>query len=448
MDVRSILLIAIGSFLRHDLLWACTQDLFRPSQTSQGGPPSSLISETDRSLPPAFTPSRSFGETPVDLEASASLTWDSFDFQKAFRSTFTKNIREELFNQSLSAVTKELAASPLVLACQVSPTVCDALKHYRQTAHQMIGMDLDVLQAIEGIAQDSTQALRAKAVKDCLIDKIRQGTSARDALRQCSTTKVLKTLSGGISKGFDLLKEVSSVLRLSPQAGALLKELGQGIEITPTGIKAHVKLNLLGETYTKAQNRYQTSWEGVLRQIAGGRWPDPDQIRRLTPPHTSPLAEEELLEIAHLPDPRRNALVSSLSTAASLVELSRNVHEVERALEAAHYSAANHPAIREELQKQREALRAELSRLTDEYEHQRRFNNTLLEMQGRAILDTQMRANQTLDRNRLSNQQEEKFRSSMGWGSLPPERKALSTGTPCRPCDVPLPEFHFGKIRK
>src|SRR5437764_14213380 len=85
----------------------------------------------------------------LQLESGPDFGCGSFDLKTSFRSLFNKNLKEEFLGGALSAVQSELAGSALVLACYASPTVCDAIKHYRISANSMLGMELDGCRSLE-----------------------------------------------------------------------------------------------------------------------------------------------------------------------------------------------------------------------------------------------------------------------------------------------------------
>src|SRR5438105_9079152 len=85
----------------------------------------------------------------VQFDAGPDFGCGSFDLKASFRSLFDKNLKEEFLGGALSAIQSELAGSALVLACYASPTVCDAIKHYRISANAMLGMELDGCRSLE-----------------------------------------------------------------------------------------------------------------------------------------------------------------------------------------------------------------------------------------------------------------------------------------------------------
>src|SRR5687768_5287343 len=97
--------------------------------------------------------------TALQLDAGPDFGCGSFDLTASFRNLFTRNVKEEFLGGALRAVQSELAGSALVLACYASPTVCDAIKHYRASANDMLGMELggcrSLEQALDGVQRRS-----------------------------------------------------------------------------------------------------------------------------------------------------------------------------------------------------------------------------------------------------------------------------------------------------
>ncbi|HEX7897733.1 MAG TPA: hypothetical protein VF950_08220, partial [Planctomycetota bacterium] len=85
-----------------------------------------------RTLPPApdLSTARA-SRAAVEAEIRPDIGCGGFDVKASFRSLFDRNVREEFLGGALKTLERELAGSALVLACYASPTVCDAIKHYR-----------------------------------------------------------------------------------------------------------------------------------------------------------------------------------------------------------------------------------------------------------------------------------------------------------------------------
>ena len=144
----------------------------------------------------------------VQFDAGPDFGCGSFDLKASFRSLFNKNIKEEFLGGALSAVQSELAGSAMVLACYASPTVCEAIKHYRISANSMLGMELDgcrsLEQALEGVQRQS----QARAIKECLDEKARKGVPLDEAQKACRKSTDLRGLDGRPVKQIDLNRDL------------------------------------------------------------------------------------------------------------------------------------------------------------------------------------------------------------------------------------------------
>src|SRR5205085_999886 len=82
--------------------------------------------------------------------------------------------------------------SALVLACYASPTVCDAIKHYRISANSMLGMELDSCRSLEQSLAGVQRQSQARAIKECLDEKARQGVPLDEAQKACRKSPELR----------------------------------------------------------------------------------------------------------------------------------------------------------------------------------------------------------------------------------------------------------------
>src|SRR6185295_1242668 len=195
----------------------------------------------------------------VQFDAGPDFGCSSFDVKASVKSLFSRNVREEFLGGALSAIQSELAGSALVLACYASPTVCDAIKHYRVTANSMLGMELDgcrsLEQAVEGVQRQS----QARAIKECLDQKARQGVPLDEAQKACRKSTDLRGLDGRPVKQIDLLKDLGLPDTLVPPL-----RIGAGT------LHAEARATALIEAYeTKRQERVRL-WSEALRDPAKG----------------------------------------------------------------------------------------------------------------------------------------------------------------------------------
>lgn len=347
------------------LILLCPQDLFERDAALR------------RSLSPVVEPGpiepKSFA---VELEGRADFGCGSFDLKASFKSLFNKNMAEELLGGALSSLEAQLARSPLVLACYASPTVCDAIKHYRVSANAMLGMELDSCRALEGELQDVERRARARAIKRCLEERARRGEPLDEASRACRRSETVRGLDGRDVRAVDLVAELD-----------LPGDLVPGLRLGSGTLRAEASATAVLQAYEKRRQACRRRWADALR--------DPDKA---TLEDLGPVGRRDLEQIAVLEPGRRETVVRSLSAVTALSELLREVHRTERVLESAEIVAA--PELRAEMERRRKLLRNEMERLVEEFEMERRLNAAVSRAQSVAAAGEAVRARRRLDTRR------------------------------------------------
>jgi hypothetical protein len=290
----------------------------------------------------------------VDFQAGPDFACGSFDLKESFKSLFSKNVREEFLGGALSTLQSELASSALVLACYASPTVCDAIKHYRVSANTMLGMEFDSCRSVEQSLQGVQSRSQARAIKECLDEKARQGAPLDEALKACRKATELRGLDGKPVREIDVLKDLGLSETLVPPL-----KIGVGT------LRAEARGTAVVEAYeAKRHERYQ-AWEEALK--------DPEKA----PP--GPVTRAEVDRLAAMEPGRRDAALRSMSAAQALADLLKEAHATERTLESAELLAS--PEVRVELERRRVQLRNEIGRLVETFEAERRVNTSMAESQ-------------------------------------------------------------------
>lgn len=316
----------------------------------------------------------------------------NFDPKASFRALFDRNVKEEFLGGLLSSLQSELAGSALVLACYASPTVCDAIKHYRVTANTMLGMELDSCRAIEESLDDVHRRTRARAIKECLDEKAGQGVPLDAAQRECLRASRMRGLDGKPVTEIDLVKELGL-------PGSLVPSLKLG----PGGLRVESRGTEVAEAYEAKRKAVLEAWE------AGVRDPAKAAMDKL-----GPVTRAELERVALMDAPRREAAVQSLASAKALADLVGEVHEVERALEAREFVAS--PEVRAELERRRALLRNEIARLLEAFDAERRLNAAMAEAQAAAAADVARKAQERLAPRRAAEAADEAAGQFRPWG--------------------------------
>ncbi|HZE96950.1 MAG TPA: hypothetical protein VE981_07980 [Planctomycetota bacterium] len=308
----------------------------------------------------------------IQLDAAPDLGCGSFDLKASFRSLFTKNLKEEFLGGALSAVQSELAGSALVLACYASPTVCDAIKHYRISANTMLGQELDGCRSLERALDGVQRESQARAIKECLDAKAKQGMALDEAQKACRRTSELRGLDGKPVREIDLNRDLGIPETLVPPL-----KIGAGT------LRAEARNTAVMEQYEVRRKEKAALWNDALKDP----WKAP--IDKL-----GPVSREELGRISAMEASRREAAVRSVSAAQALAEVVGEAQSAERSLESGELLAT--PEVRRELERRRQQLRNEITRLTETFEAERRVNAAIGEAQTAAAAEVAEKARQRL----------------------------------------------------
>lgn len=328
----------------------------------------------------------------IDLELAPDFACGNFDLKASFRTLFDKNVREEWLGGALDAVKSELAGSALVLACYASPTVCDAIKHYRISANSMLGMELDACRAVEQAMDGVQQRSQARAIKECLDGKARQGMTLDQAQRACRGASGVRGLDGTKGKEIDLVKDLGL-----PDGLVAPLRLGAGT------VQAESREAAVVEAFESKRREAHAAWDAAFRA------PDRAELGKL-----GGISRLELAQVAAMAPARREAVARSVSSAWALTELVKEAHQAERALESAELLAD--PEVRAELERRRTQLRHEIARLEERFEMERRMNAAVEAAQAAAATDVAEKARERLGARRAQAAERVTVERTQPWG--------------------------------
>jgi hypothetical protein len=350
--------------------------------------------ERERTLRRALPPAPEYGSlkpmrAEAGVEARADFACGSFDAKASFRSLFDRNVREEFLQGALSALQAELAGSALVLACYASPTVCDAIKHYRVSANGMLGMEFDACRTIEGAAGDLRQEAAARAVKDCLEAKARAGVPLDRARQACASATELRGFDGKPTVEVDLIKDLK-----------LDGELVPGLRLGPSRSRAESKGTALVEAYERRRKSSEEAWRSALAEPGGGA--------------VDGLTRAELASMAAMDPGTREAALRSVAAAQAYAATVEAAQGAERALESAELLAA--PELRGELERRRRQLRHEVTRLAERFEAERRVSAALEAVRAAAEAETSEKAGARLAARRALDGKAAALDAAQPWG--------------------------------
>lgn len=304
----------------------------------------------------------------TSVGASASLDFGGefgcagFDLRASFRSQFDRQVGEEF----LQAIESDLASNALVLACQASPTICDAIKHYRLTASQFLQLQNDQCRGFEDALNGMPQKIRARAVLACIEEKKAQGWPLDRALEACQKAESLRDLSGRETQEVDILKELTRFLKLDGELEKLLQAIGQPVKFGGGSASADLNLQGIEKIFADVYAEFEKSWQEAMKKEAKLT---ADDLGRLAPPGAPRVRATDVISLALLPETRREAAIKSLASTSAYLKLASQLEELEmmiRAVEASPASEELAPVLRQ----QREWISSELARLEDRYRRQ------------------------------------------------------------------------------
>jgi hypothetical protein len=373
----------------------------------------------DLRLGPVLDPSRCTvtpGKVSVDLKIAPDFACGSFDLSAGYRSLFTKSVREEMLGALIESARAEIAGSAMVLACQMSPTLCDAMKHYKIVASDALALGMGQCRAVESASSGVSETLRARAIKQCLADLQAKGVPFDDALRECQQSRQLRGLTGNRVEEIDLVREVSKALGLTSDSTSLISEVAGGASYRAEGVSGSVQLRPVADLFERIRRTFEEGWNRAVED------PVRETGAHLVPAGAPPASSAEVQRLALLPGPDRRIVIGSLASALALQETARRLGEAQAALESAAAIAAD-PAMERKLRSEIERLAAEFRRLREEYE--------LSELVARARLraEVEIRAGEASGFRRATEpwrrgaRAEEGGRAAAPWGSGCPVEK-------------------------
>jgi hypothetical protein len=363
------------------LVLACTQDLI----------------ERDYALRRRLPPGVDFSEVKprrasIEIDAAADFACGKFDLKASLRSLFDKNVKEEFLGGALQAIEAELAGSALVLACYASPTVCDALKHYRVSANAMLGMEYDACRTVEQALEDTERRSQARAIKECLDEKARQGVPLDEAQRACQGARQVRGLDGRAVREINLTRDLG-----------ISDSLVAGLQVGAGTYRAEARATAVVEAYETKRQAGIRAWEAAVANPSSASLAD-----------LGPVSRAEVDRVAAMDAARRDAVIRSAAAAKALADLVREAHEAERALEGAELVAS--PEVRGELERRRLQLRNEIARLVETFEAERRLHAALTDAEAAASADVAARARERLAPRRASEAESAASERLKPWG--------------------------------
>lgn len=356
MNVAIVLLALLG------------QDLWQKARPPAVPMHSSRTRERlDLSMGPLVDPSKCTikpGSVGIDVKISPDFACGTFDVAAGFRSVFNKNLREELLGAILEQARAELASSAMVLACQISPTLCDAMKHYKILSSEALAMNFQQCRAVEAASAGLAEGLRARAIKQCLAEQQAKGVPLDEALKACQRADELRDAEGRKVKEIDVVREAGKALGLSGDSEGLLQQVAGGLKLGEASMTGRLRVRPVAEMFEQSRMQLEASWMEAMAEVLAGRAP---ALEKLTPPGAPPVTRAEVQRLAFLSEGERGVALRTLTSAFALQDVVRKIYEVVGALMAA-FAGTPDPARKKELEEKSKELLDELRRLREEQE--------------------------------------------------------------------------------
>lgn len=344
------------------------QDLWQKAKPSEVPFHSSRTRERlDLSMGPLVDPTKCTikpGSVGVELKVSPDFACGTFDVAAGFRSVFNKNLREELLGAMLEQARAELASSAMVLACQISPTLCDAMKHYKILSSEALALNFEQCRAVEAASAGLNEGLRARAIKQCLAEQQAKGVPLDDALKACQKEGELRDAEGRKVKEVDIVREAGQALGLTGEAETLLKRVAGGLKIRDNVLHGDLQIRPVADMFHQSRVGFEAAWVEAIGEVKAGRAP---ALEKLTPMGTPPATRAEVQRLAMLKEGELGVALRSLTSAFALQNVARSLSEVIGAIIAA-LDGSPDPARRKQLHEKSKQLMEEFRMMREEHE--------------------------------------------------------------------------------
>ncbi len=325
------------------------------------------------------------------IDLGTSVRWNpvcgKFDLKADFKALLGKEAREEYLEGFVTAGVGEVLGSGMELLCQSMPTACSILQNNNIAANLKLIYSNDLCRSLEEAVLSGSRRGRAEAIHRCMERRLSEGKTKDEAARAClRENPEITGFDGRVVGELDFNREIRKYVGFSDGGSKLLDDLTLERRLVGGAVSQNVRPNAIAERYEKLRERYLQSWSDAVREAkgakaggAGAGAPTADSLAALVPAGTPPVTGVELELLARRSEAEKKAFIASVSSAAALLALTRELNEVERKIEALKSSPAleesqEHGAYLESLLTR---LRAERERLLRLYADQERFAQVL-----------------------------------------------------------------------
>jgi hypothetical protein len=326
----------------------------------------------------------SAGARSASIGLGATLEGDfacgKFDLRANLKNLMTKEAGKEMVGTLLGALESELMYNALVLACEASPTACQAFQHFRMNANALLKVGYDRCAAVEAGIQDGLQGAKAQAIKDCVDEKRRGGQTMDQALAACDQASAMRGLTGAKVTEFDLGRELQKAFNLNDLDARDLNSLLSKMRLTPSGVGGQVAADAVRQEFLRVQKEYTDAWAKAMQAKASDpKAPvDPEIAGKLQPQGSPAPLPDELAQIAQLPRQVQRVFIGRVASQAALLDLTQRVQDLERRLAAAAKLPQNDQGKVRLMEQELRDLRLQLNQIDELVTRQDRWNAALL----------------------------------------------------------------------
>jgi hypothetical protein len=305
------------------------------------------------------------------------------DFAAEFKALFDVNALESYFKGLASSA---ISAAPLVLMCYVSPTLCDAYKHFKSMASGLLQARAAECHAVEAAAMDYGSRMAKKRELQCIEDKTVAGVPRYVAQDECGAAGSTELAGFDFGKVRtinivdDGLKQIGADDDTQRFARAILGDVGfQG---GSTGRRQEFKKlqpDGLEQEWGRLYQDYGQQLTTLVDQARTGGAPTVEDLQKVSAPGV-PITPSLLQQVSLLHPSARAIAIQRIASALTLARLEYQLFVLQMELSELSRLAANTNQSTEEVERQIRTLEAMRGRLRALKEGQDNLTQVLREM--------------------------------------------------------------------
>lgn len=305
------------------------------------------------------------------------------DFAAEFEALFDVNALESYFKGLASSA---ISAAPLVLMCYLSPTLCDAYKHFKSMASGLLQARAAECQAVEAAALDYGARMAKKRELQCIEEKTAAGVPryvAQDDCRAVGSTELVAFDFGKVSDiniVDDGLKQVGADEDTQRFAKAVLGDVG--FRGSSSGRRQEFKKlqpDGLEQEWGRLYQDYGQQLTTLADQVKTGGSPAVEDLQKVSAPGV-PVTRSLLQQLSLMHPSARAIAIQRIASALTLARLEYQLSMLQMELSELSRLAANTNQSTEEVERQIRTLEAMRGRLRALKEGQDNLTQVLREM--------------------------------------------------------------------